>query len=162
MSGPRVRSIDGPFERRGPFSQATTDGRFLFTAGQIAIEEGGGGPDGGSVDWQTRRCLERVVTLLEAHELGIRDVMHVRVMLSDLDAYDEMNEAYEAFFPEAPPARTTIEVGGLPSDADVGIEAVASVIDEENAEPESGLPASAWRFVRRALTAHEDRFPKTL
>lgn len=162
MSGSRDRSVDGPVERRGRVSQATTDGRLLFTAGQIALDEGGGGPDGGSVDWQTRRCLDRVVALLEAHGLGLRDVLHVRVMLSDIDAYDEMNEAYEAFFSDAAPARTTIEVGGLPSDADVGIEAVASVIEEDEVDPGIGLPSSAWRFVRLAITAHEDRFPKTL
>lgn len=162
MSGSRIRSVDGPYERRGPFSQATTDGRLLFTACQIAIDEVGREPDGGSVAWQTGRSLERIVALLEAHGLGPGDVLHVRVMLSDFDAYDEMNGAYEAFFPDAPPARTTIEVGALPSDADVGIEAVASVIDGDEVGPGSGLPSSAWRFLRRAITAHERRFPKTL
>jgi 2-iminobutanoate/2-iminopropanoate deaminase len=113
----------------GAYSQATTDGDVLFTAGQIPLTPDGELLDDEPIATQTRQSLENVKAILEAEGLTMQDVLKVSVYLDDIDDFDAMNDAYKEYFQDNPPARSAIEVGSLPKGAGVEIEAIAAQRD---------------------------------
>jgi reactive intermediate/imine deaminase len=113
----------------GAYSQATTNGDLLFTAGQIPLTPDGELLDDDSVATQTRQCLENVAAILESEGLELSDVLKATVYLDDIDDFEEMNEVYAEFFDEEPPARSAVEVGAIPKGAALEIEVIASQSD---------------------------------
>jgi reactive intermediate/imine deaminase len=113
----------------GAYSQATTNGDLVFTAGQIPLT-----PDGelldGSIAEQTEQALDNVTAILAQAGSSMDDVLKVTVYLDDIDDFDEMNETYATYFEQEPPARSAFEVGALPKGAEVEIEAVAVVSED--------------------------------
>jgi reactive intermediate/imine deaminase len=114
----------------GAYSQATTDGDLLFTAGQIPLTPDGELLDDASVAEQTAQALDNVVAVLAAGGATTDDVLKVTVYLADIDDFDEMNETYAGYFEGSPPARSAVAVADLPKGASVEIEAVATLDDE--------------------------------
>jgi reactive intermediate/imine deaminase len=110
----------------GAYSQATTDGDLVFTAGQIALTAAGDFLGDEPVDVQTRQALENVKNILEEEGMTLQDVLKVTVFLADIDDYPAMNEAYEEYFQDNPPARSAVAVADLPKGAAVEVEAVAA------------------------------------
>jgi len=108
----------------GPYSQAVAAGPFLFVSGQIPLDLSGQ-PVKGDIVVQTVQALENLKAILTAAGLSLKDVVKTTVFLADLADFPEMNRVYGEFFPEHQPARSTIQVGGLPRGAAVEIEAVA-------------------------------------
>lgn len=88
----------------------------------------------GGVREQTAQCLKNIKAVLESIDVPFDDIVKVNVFLKDLADTDAMNEAYTRFFPDSGiaravaymPARTVVEVAGLPMHALVQIEAVVS------------------------------------
>ena len=111
----------------GAYSQATTTGDLLFTAGQLPLTVEGELLDDEPVAVQARQCLENVETILASEGLEMSDVLKVTVFLDDVDDFAEMNDTYAGFFEEDPPARSAVEVGAVPKGAAVEIEAIAAV-----------------------------------
>jgi reactive intermediate/imine deaminase len=127
---PRTIHTDDAPEALGPYSQATTDGHHVYTAGQGAITPEGETLTDASAAEQTGQTLENVAAILDAAGCSMDDVLKTTVYLRDMDDYDAVNDAYAEFFPGEPPARTAVEVGALPVDLDVEIEAVATTDGE--------------------------------
>ncbi|MEF8851918.1 MAG: Rid family detoxifying hydrolase [Haloarculaceae archaeon] len=123
----RTVSTDDAPAAVGAYSQATTTGDLLFTAGQLPLTTDGELLDDEPVAAQARQCLENVAAVLAAEELDMSDVLKVTVFLDDVDDFAEMNDTYAEFFGEEPPARSAVEVGAVPKGAAVEIEAIASV-----------------------------------
>ena len=111
----------------GAYSQATTTGELVFTAGQIPLTPDGEVLDEEAIGAQTRRALENVEAILDAEGASMGDVLKTTVFLDDIDEFDGMNEAYAEFFADDPPARSAVEVAALPKGVAVEIEAVAVV-----------------------------------
>ena len=120
-----ISTPDAP-EAVGAYSQATTDGDLVFTAGQIALTPAGEFLVDEPIDVQCRQCLENVKNIIEEEGLTMQDVLKVNVYLEDIDQFDEMNEAYAEYFQDNPPARSAVGVDALPLGADVEIEAIAA------------------------------------
>jgi reactive intermediate/imine deaminase len=114
----------------GAYSQATTNGDLLFTAGQIPLTPDGDLLDDASVAEQTAQALDNVVAVLAAGGATTEDVLKVTVYLADIDDFDEMNETYAGYFEGSPPARSAVAVAALPKGASVEIEAVATLDGE--------------------------------
>ena len=110
----------------GAYSQGTTDGDLLFTAGQIPMTPDGEHLDEEPIDVQTRQCLENVKAIVEEEGLSMQDVLKVTVYLEEIDDFDVMNEAYEEYFRDNPPARSAVGVDALPKAAAIEIEAIAT------------------------------------
>jgi reactive intermediate/imine deaminase len=110
----------------GAYSQATTNGDLLVTAGQLPLTADGELLDDEPVDEQTRQCLRNVAAILESEGLSLDDVLKTTVYLDDIDDFDAFNEAYGEFFDEDPPARSAVEAGAVPKGAAVEIEAIAT------------------------------------
>ena len=111
----------------GAYSQATTNGDLVFTAGQIPLTPDGELLDDASIAEQTERALDNLVAVLEEAGASPADVLKTTVFLADIDDFEEMNETYASYFDESPPARSAVEAGALPKGAGVEIEAVAVV-----------------------------------
>ena len=108
----------------GPYSQAVSGGPFVFVSGQIPLDKKGNMMQGDIVV-QTVQVLENLRAVLEAAGLTLAHVVKTTVFLADLADFPEMNRVYAEFFAERPPARSTIQVAGLPKNAAVEIEAIA-------------------------------------
>jgi reactive intermediate/imine deaminase len=122
----RTISTDDAPAAVGAYSQATTNGDVLITAGQLPLTADGELLDDRPVGEQTRQCLENVEAILESEGLSLDDVLKTTVFLDDIDDFDAFNEAYGEYFETDPPARSAVEAGAVPKGAAVEIEAIAS------------------------------------
>ena len=113
----------------GPYSQAIKVGAMVYTSGQVAIDPATGEFIGGGIAEQTDRVLKNIAAVLEAAGSSMDRVVKTLVFLADMNDFAAMNEVYGSFFPDAPPARSTVQVARLPKDALVEIEAVALVAE---------------------------------
>jgi 2-iminobutanoate/2-iminopropanoate deaminase len=109
----------------GPYSQAIVAGEFVFCAGQGAIDATTGDILSGTVEEETERTLRNLGAVLDAAGVGFADVVKTTVFLADIDDFVAMNGVYTKFFPDPPPARTTVAVKALPKGFKVEIEAFA-------------------------------------
>lgn len=123
-----IETTDAP-AAVGAYSQATTDGDLLFTAGQIPLTPDGEILDDEPIDVQTRQALENVKAILEAEGLTMQDVLKTTVLLDDIEQFETMNGAYKEYFQDNPPARSAFEVANLPKGVGIEIEAVAAQRD---------------------------------
>ncbi len=112
----------------GPYSQAIiAQGKFLYTAGQVAIDPTTSKVLTGDIKEQTRQALKNVEAILIAGGASRKTVIKTTVFLKDMNEFAAMNEVYGEFFAESKPARSTVEVARLPRDVKVEIEAIALV-----------------------------------
>ncbi|MCS7261476.1 MAG: RidA family protein [Anaerolineae bacterium] len=109
----------------GPYSQGVQVGNLVFTAGQTGVDPATGQLVAGGIVEQTRQALRNVQAILEAAGCSLADVAKTTVFLTDMNDFQAMNGVYAEFFPVAPPARSTVQVGALPLGARIEIEAVA-------------------------------------
>jgi len=108
------------------YTQATRYGDLLFLSGQIAIDLTTGAEIADrSIEAQTRKVMENVQRILEAHGLTLANVLSTQVYLRSINNLAPMDAAYRKFFKGAPPARTVVEVSNLPRGMEVQISAVA-------------------------------------
>ena len=108
----------------GPYSQAIRAGDFLFVSGQIPLDPATGALVDGDVRAQTRRVLENLSAIVAAGGASLDRVVKTTVYLVDMNDFSAMNEVYATFFSAPAPARATVQVGRLPKDVRVEIDAV--------------------------------------
>ena len=110
----------------GPYSLATKlpvgDRSLVFVAGQIPLDPATGELIGGSAGDQAHRVMQNVQVILEAAGSSLDQVLKTTIFLSSMDLFAEVNEAYASYFVDAPPARATVAVAGLPKNVEVEIE----------------------------------------
>ena len=121
----RTVATDAAPQAVGPYSQAVWAGDILFCAGQIPLDLATGNVVAGGIAEQMTRVLENIRALLRSQDLDLANVVKTTVFLTDLNHFAAMNAVYARFFPQAPPARSTVQVTRLPKDALVEIEAIA-------------------------------------
>jgi 2-iminobutanoate/2-iminopropanoate deaminase len=109
----------------GPYSQAITEGEFIFVAGQGPIDPATGKRVPGDVRAETTRVFENLRAILQAAGSSLDHVVKCNVYLRDIDDFTAMNEVYATFFTAPFPARTTIQAGALPGGIAVEIECIA-------------------------------------
>ena len=111
----------------GPYSQATVVGNLVFTAGQIALDPATGQIVQGDVTAQTERVMRNLAAVLEAAGVSWKDVAKTTVYLQDMADFPRVNEVYGRMIGDARPARSTVQVSGLPRGVLVEIDAVAVI-----------------------------------
>ncbi len=109
----------------GPYSQAIRTENLVFTAGQIGLDPAAMEIVKGGVEAETRQVLTNLRHVLESADSGLNFVVKTTVFLQDMNDFAKMNAIYAEFFPENAPARSTVQVAGLPKGALVEIECVA-------------------------------------
>jgi len=121
----RVIATPGAPAAIGPYSQAIEARGVVYLAGQIAIDPASNQMRSGSIEDETRLVLENLKAVLTATGMTMNQIVSTTVYLTDLAEFPRMNAVYATFFPEAPPARATVQVARLPRDAKVEIAAIA-------------------------------------
>ena len=108
----------------GPYAQGVAAAGLVFCSGQLPIDPASGTvPEG--VEAQTRQSLTNLGAVLEAGGASLASVVKTTVFLKDMNQFAAMNAVYATFFPDGPPARSTVEVARLPRDVLVEVEAIA-------------------------------------
>jgi 2-iminobutanoate/2-iminopropanoate deaminase len=79
-----------------------------------------------SIGEQTRCCLSNLDAIAKEARTSLKNAVKLTVFLTDMNDFAEMNAAYADFFPDVPPARSTIQVAGLPKGAPIEIEAICA------------------------------------
>ena len=109
----------------GPYSHAVASGDFLYTSGQIALDPTTGKLAGDTIEAQAEQVLKNLEAVLAANGMTFANVIKTTVFLTDLADFTVVNGIYASRFPEEPPARSCVQVAGLPGGAKVEIELVA-------------------------------------
>lgn len=104
-----IRTTDGP-RPLGVYSQAIVAEGFVFVSGQGPLNPKTNEMELGDIRSEVRRTLRNLEAILHAAGSSLRDVVRIGVFLADLKDFTAMNEVFKEFFPENPPARTTVGV----------------------------------------------------
>jgi 2-iminobutanoate/2-iminopropanoate deaminase len=120
-----IISTDKAPQAIGPYSQGVRGGGFVFFSGQIPLVPASGELRAGDIVAQTEQVMENIAAVLAAAGLTFAAVVKTTIYLTDLATFAKVNEVYGRRFPADPPARSTVEVKGLPRGAQVEIEVVA-------------------------------------
>jgi len=114
----------------GPYSHAVKAGGLLFISGQIPLDPESGELVGDTPGDQARRCLENLSVIAAAGGASLSDdAVKLTVYLTDMTAFNEVNEVYGGFFEGDPPARVAFGVAALPKGANVEIDAILALPD---------------------------------
>ena len=109
----------------GPYTHANRAGGLVFCSGQLGLDPATGEVVPGGIQAQVRQSLTNLSNVLEAAGTSISRAVKTTVFLASMDDFAAMNAVYAEFFPQNPPARSTIAAAGLPKGAMVEIEAIA-------------------------------------
>jgi len=120
-----IASEDAP-AAVGPYSQAVEAHGFVFCSGQVCLNTDGELVGGDDVAAQTRQCMGNLGHVLGAANLSFDHVVKTTIFLTDMEDYGTVNEVYGEYFGDAPPARATVQVAGLPLGVAVEIECIAA------------------------------------
>jgi 2-iminobutanoate/2-iminopropanoate deaminase len=112
----------------GPYSAGVKTDPFIFTAGQLGIIPESGNIIEGGIESETKQALINIQHILEEAGSSLQQVVKTTVFLRDMNEFAQMNAVYAEFFPNNPPARTTIQISALPKNGAIEIEAIALVI----------------------------------
>jgi 2-iminobutanoate/2-iminopropanoate deaminase len=110
-----------------PYSLAVKACHFIFVSGQLGLDPQSGNMVEGGIKTQTRQALNNVKNILESAHCSLKDVVKTTVFLKEMKDFAPLNEVYAEFFNQDPPARSAVQVAGLPKDGLVEIEVVVKV-----------------------------------
>lgn len=111
---------------KGHYSQIVIGGPFLFLSGQLPIKKSGDIAEGDIVI-QTRQILENMKNMLLEAGASLDKIVKMGVFIDELDNFQGMNDVFKEFFPDKPPARTTIVVKQFPPMVKIEIDAIALI-----------------------------------
>ena len=111
----------------GPYSQAVIANGFLFTAGQIALDPATAQIVPGDVVAQTEQVFKNLAAILAEAGATWSDVVKATVFLMDMGDFPRVNEVYARVMGPSRPARSTVQVSGLPRGVLVEIDLVAAM-----------------------------------
>lgn len=109
----------------GPYSQATVYQGMVHCSGQIPLDSETGEIVGSDAPTQARKVMENLAAVLQAAGSDWTKVLKCTIYLTDMADFSEVNEVYGAYFDQAPPARETVAVKGLPKGVLVEISCLA-------------------------------------
>ena len=108
----------------GPYSQAVAANGFLFTSGQLPIDPKLGKIPEGSIQDHAHIVFKNLLAVADAAGTGADKAVKVTVFLSDIGDFQAVNEVYKEYFVQPFPARSAFQVGCLPFNAAIEVEAV--------------------------------------
>ena len=108
-----------------PYSPGAAAAGWIFTAGQVAWDSSGRLVGIGDVRTQTRQVLANIASILAEAGAAMTDVLKCNVYLADIRNFQAMTEIFAEAFPQAPPARTTVQAALAEPEMLVEIEAIA-------------------------------------
>jgi 2-iminobutanoate/2-iminopropanoate deaminase len=114
----------------GPYSQAIVANGLVYTAGVIPLDPETKQIAGDDIRAQAERVLTSLRGLLEDAGSSLDLAVKTTCFLQDLADFPVFNEVYASFFNgDAAPARSTVQVAGLPLGVLVEVECIAMLAD---------------------------------
>ena len=111
----------------GPYSQAISDGGYLFASGQVPLDPATGELVSGGFEAGVERVFDNIEAVLAAGGVSLQDVVKTTVYLLRMSDFAAMNAIYARRFGNHRPARSTVAVAELPKGAAVEIDVVAKL-----------------------------------
>ena len=112
----------------GPYNQAVMIKNTLYISGQVALNPTNNELIQGSIDEESHQIMKNIESILKEAGLEFKNVVRSKIYLTDMSNFSKVNEVYGSYFEKGhEPARTTIEVSGLPLGVDVEIDMIAVV-----------------------------------
>lgn len=108
----------------GPYSQAVRAGGVVYLSGQIPLDPATGELVSADIATEARRVFDNLKAVCEAAGGTLDDVARVGIYLMDLSDFAAVNAVMAEYFQAPYPARSTIQVAGLPRGARVEVDAV--------------------------------------
>ncbi|KRE89848.1 reactive intermediate/imine deaminase [Frateuria sp. Soil773] len=108
----------------GPYSQAVRAGDTVYFSGQIPLDPATGALVDGDIATQTRRVFDNLAAVAQAAGGSLAQIVRVGIYVTDLANFAAVNAVMAEYFQQPYPARSTIEVAGLPKGAQVEVDAV--------------------------------------
>ena len=108
----------------GPYSQAVKAGNTVYFSGQIPLDPATGEIVAGGVEAQARRAFDNLKAVAEAAGGSLDQMVRLGLYLTDLGEFAKVNAVMQEYFTAPFPARSTIEVAGLPKGAAFEVDAV--------------------------------------
>lgn len=111
----------------GPYSQAVMFDNIIFISGQLPIDPKTGNIETENINLQTLQIFKNLDAILNVNKINFDNILKVTVYITDLNNFKIVNDIYSNFFKKNPPARSTVQVSGLPLNSLLEIEAIAYV-----------------------------------
>ena len=108
----------------GPYSQAVRAGNTVYFSGQIPLDPATGNLVDGDIAAQARRAFDNLKAVAEAGGGSLDRIVRLGLYLTDLSQFAAVNAVMQDYFAAPYPARSTIEVSGLPKGAAFEVDAV--------------------------------------
>lgn len=110
----------------GPYSQAVCDGNYIYVSGQLPVDMKTGELVS-DIKEAAAQILKNMGEILKEANSGLNQVMKITIFLTDMKEFDKVNESYREFFEKPYPARSCVEVSGLPKSAKIEMECIAKI-----------------------------------
>ena len=111
----------------GTYSQGIKTDNFVFTSGQIPINPQSGELIKGDFKSEVKQVLINLNGVLKGGGSSLQQAIKLTVFLTDLSYFAQVNEIFDEFFPDNPPARSAVQVSALPMNARIEIDSVGYV-----------------------------------
>lgn len=112
----------------GPYSQAVKLNGMLYTSGQIALELNGEMVEN-DIKKQTRKIFSNIKAILEDNNTSMHNIVKINIYLTDMSNFGIVNVIMAEVFGEHKPVRSTVQVAGLPKNAMIEMDVIATVAD---------------------------------
>lgn len=126
-TAPELVDAPGAPKAIGPYSHAARVGNLLFCSGQIPLDPETMQLVPGGIEEQTRRVLANIASVLSSQGAGFANVAKTTIFLANLADFPVVNGLYAEAMGSHRPARSTVQVAGLPLGSLIEIEVVAEL-----------------------------------
>ncbi len=135
MAGKKVFHTGRAPEPKGPYSQAVIHDGLLYISGQVPVDNATGELVRGTIEEETDAVLHNIKIITEEAGADMDCVLKVTCYLADIHDFPRVNEVYERYFLQYPPARTTLQAGKLPLDVQIEMDAIVALPQRKRTYP---------------------------
>ncbi|MBN1226474.1 MAG: RidA family protein [Deltaproteobacteria bacterium] len=108
----------------GPYSQGVIVGNLLFISGQLPIDPSTGDFVSGGIKEKTYQIIKNLEAIAKAANSDLSNVIKTTIFLSNMVDYPVVNDVYAQYFIDSFPARSVVQVAGLPKNSEIEMEAI--------------------------------------
>ena len=108
----------------GPYSQGLIVENLLFISGQLPIDPSTGEFVAGGIKEKTHQIIRNVEVIAKAANTDLSNVIKTTIFLLNMADYSIVNDVYAQYFTESLPARSVVQVAGLPKNSEIEMEAI--------------------------------------
>ena len=111
----------------GPYSQAVISNGLIFTAGQICLKPNNEELNDADFITEVKQVFENIKAILDNAGTNMSKIVKCTVYITDLNNFEIVNQIFEKYFKNRPPARSVVEVSKLPKNVNIEIDVIASL-----------------------------------